>query len=134
MKEAIACFENRLYRAAVVLSWSGAVSVLQNHIVNKRLTDFNAEAQRRNRKWRDALNSDDLGLMREYEFLDVLESLSVIGKNVKFELKKCLQLRNGCGHPNSLSIGPHQVAAHLEILLLNVFSNEGLITRLLQLG
>ncbi|MDM8519411.1 hypothetical protein QUF64_05135 [Anaerolineales bacterium HSG6] len=127
LKEAIICFENGLYRAAVVLSWSGAIAILQNYIVKNRLTDFNSEANRRNRRWRDAVNSDDLGQMREHEFLDVLESLSVIGKNVKLELKKCLQLRNACGHPNSLSIGSHQVAAHLEMLLLNIFTNKYLM-------
>ncbi|MCL4295383.1 MAG: hypothetical protein KJ077_06630 [Anaerolineae bacterium] len=128
IQEAIACFENKLFRAAVVLSWVGTVSVLQNHIINKRLTDFNIEAKRRNPKWRDAQSVDDLGQMKESELLDVLEYLSVIGNNVKLELKKCLQLRNSCGHPNSLSVGPNQVAAHLETLILNIFSNENLVT------
>jgi len=41
---------------------------------------------------------------------------------VKAELKQCLDRRNGCGHPNSLKIGPNTVAHHLEILLLNVFN------------
>jgi hypothetical protein len=27
-----------------------------------------------------------------------------------------------CGHPNSLKIGEHAVAAHVEVLILNVFS------------
>ena len=37
------------------------------------------------------------------------------------ELRNCLDRRNGCGHPNSLKIGPNTVAHHIEILLLNVF-------------
>jgi hypothetical protein len=59
--------------------------------------------------------------MKEGEFLDRLVAISLIGKNVKAELKQCLDRRNGCGHPNSLKIGPATVAHHLEILLLNVF-------------
>jgi hypothetical protein len=59
--------------------------------------------------------------MGESDFLDRLVPIGVIGKNVKDELAKALKLRNGCGHPNSLKVGPNMVANHLETLLLNVF-------------
>ena len=60
--------------------------------------------------------------MREANFLVVLEAISVLGKNVKQELDICLQLRNSCGHPNSLQIGENKVFVHIEMLILNVFS------------
>jgi hypothetical protein len=44
---------------------------------------------------------------------------------VKQELDTALQLRNGCGHPNSLKIGANKVAAHLETLALNVYAVLG---------
>ena len=122
VEEAIVCFETRQYRAAVVLSWVGAVSVLQNHVVNHKLNDFNIEAAKRNPKWKIAKNSDDLGLIKEDTFLDILQAISVVGKNVKQELKKALTLRNGCGHPNSLKLAEHKVSAHVEDLILNVFA------------
>lgn len=125
LSEAIRCFEAGLLRACVVLSWVGAVALLYRHVKNNRLAAFNAEAQRRDAKWRAANTEDDLARMKEGDFLDVLASppLSIIGKNVKEELKNnCLQLRNACGHPSSLVIGQNKVAAHLEILILNVFS------------
>lgn len=122
VEEAIACMELRLYRSAVVLSWIGAASILQKHIVDNRLQDFNQEAFRRNSKWRNAKNSDGIGRMKESEFLDILEALSIIGKNVKQELKNCLTLRNGCGHPSSLRIGESRTSSHIEVLVLNVFS------------
>lgn len=123
LEEAIKCLEIKQYRAAVVFSWVGAISVLHNHIVNHHLVAFNAEAKRRNALWKDAKNSDDLGLMKEHDFLNVLESISVMGKNVKQQLQNaCLSLRNACGHPNSYRIGEAKVIAHLEELMLNVFS------------
>lgn len=123
LEEAIACFEHRLYRAAVVLSWIGAVSLLYDHVVDQHLDAFNKEARRRDTKWRTAKNTDDLSRMKEHDFLDVLESLSIIGKNVKQELQHlCLKLRNACGHPNSLKISQNRVSAHLEVLALNIFS------------
>jgi len=43
--------------------------------------------------------------MKESDFLDRLQAISVIGKSVKQELAKRLELRNSCGHPNTLTIG-----------------------------
>lgn len=124
--EAISCFLNGEKRAAVVFSWVGAVAVLYNHVVSKYLTDFNVEASKRysarNQKWKIAKTEDDLALMQEAEFLEVLQSISVIGKNVKETLAACLKLRNGCGHPNSLVVGDKKVEAHIEDLILNVYS------------
>lgn len=120
--EAVACYEARHFRASVVLSWVGAVSVLYAHVVQHRLNDFNTEAARRDQKWRPAKCEDDLARMKEHEFLQVLEALSVLGKNVKNELEGCLKLRNGCGHPNSLKIAESRCAAHIEVLVLNVFN------------
>lgn len=123
VEESIACFESKLYRAAVVLSWSGAVSLLYDHVINHALGQFNAEALRRDSKWKSAKTRDDLARMKEYEFLNVLEAISILGKNVKQELQNaCLQLRNACGHPSSLKIGENRVASHIEILILNVFA------------
>lgn len=122
VEEAIVCFEARQYRAAVVLSWVGAVSVLQKYVELHKLSDFNTEATKRNSKWKTAKTADDLGLMKEDTFLDILQAISVIGKNVKQELKKGLMLRNGCGHPNSLKLAEHKVSAHVEDLMLNVFA------------
>jgi hypothetical protein len=120
--EAIRCYEQALYRAAVVLSWVGTVSLLYKHVVTSELGNFNSEARRRNAKWKDARTSDDLARLKEYDFLQILESISVIGKSVKRELEQCLDLRNGCGHPSSLVVGESRVSAHIEILILNVFS------------
>ena len=120
--EAVACFEAQQFRAAVVLSWVGAVALLQTYVVNNKLGEFNAEAKARNPKWKYALTTDDIGLMTEDSFLDVLQAISILGKNVKQELKKALILRNGCGHPNSLKLAEHKVSAHIEDLVLNVFA------------
>jgi len=122
VEEAVECFESRKYRAAVVLSWAGAVSILQYHVVSNYLSAFNAEALRRDGKWKTAKNIDDLSRMKDLDFLDVLVALSIIGKSVKQELEGCLKLRNGCGHPNSLKIGEASVSAHIELLILNVFA------------
>ena len=120
-EEAIRCYELECYRSAIVMSWLAAIDVLKKEVHANHLAAFNAEAARVNAKWKTAKTTDDIGEMKEFEFLDRIARISVIGKNVKDELHKCLKTRNGCGHPNSLKIGQNAVANHLEVLLLNVF-------------
>ena len=121
VEEAIKCYEAELYRSAVVMSWLAAVHVMHQHVLDKHLSTFNAEVKRVDAKWRDAKSTDDIGRMSESDFLDRISAISIIGKNVKKELKDCLDRRNGCGHPNSLKIGSNTAAHHIEILILNVF-------------
>lgn len=121
VEEAIKCYEAGLHRSAIVMSWIAAVDVLYREVHATHLHAFNQEASRTDPKWKAAKSIDDLSRMKESDFLDRLVALSIIGKNVKNELKQCLDRRNGCGHPNSLKIGPATAAHHLEVLLLNVF-------------
>lgn len=125
LDEAIVCAEQSLFRAAVVLSWVGAMALLHDRVVSKHLAAFNVEAAKRIPGWKPAKTTDDLGSMREATFLEIGPSISLFGKNVKQELEGCLKTRNSCGHPNSLKIGPNKVAAHLEILALNVYAVFG---------
>jgi hypothetical protein len=122
VEESVRCLENKLFRSAVVLSWVGGMAVLYDYVINHKLSDFNAELIRRDPKIKPIKISDDFRSLKESVCLDILESISIIGGDVKKELKKCLDLRNSCGHPNSLKIGEHRVSAHIEILILNVFS------------
>ena len=120
-EEAIKCYEYELYRSSIVMSWLVAIDILHKHVHKNYLSDFNKEAKKVNSQWKTARTTDDIGKMKESDFLERICALSIIGKNVKKELKDCLDRRNACGHPNSLKIGPNTVAHHLEILLLNVF-------------
>lgn len=121
VEEAIKCHEAELYRSAIVMSWLGAVDVLQKRVLQHHLAAFNTEAKRVNGKWKPARSQDEIGKMGESDFLDRIEALSIIGKNVKAQLKVGLDLRNGCGHPNSLKVSVNKSAAHIETLLQNVF-------------
>lgn len=122
VEESIICFEHNLFRSAVVLSWTGAIALLYDYVITYELNNFNVECLRRNPKWKSVNTKDDFGRIKESEFLEIIVAISVIGKDVKRELLNCLNLRNSCGHPNSLAIADNRVAAHIEILILNVFS------------
>jgi hypothetical protein len=125
LEEAVSCFEHRLYRAAIVFSWVGAVAILHKYVFDNVLSDFNKEAQVRtaNSKepWKPAKRQDDLGRLSESTFLQVIESIGVISKNEKQLLEEALKLRNAFGHPTSVSIAENTAAAHIERLTLNVY-------------
>jgi hypothetical protein len=120
IEEAVQCYELELYRSAIVMSWLAAVHVLKSEVHRKHLAAFNSEATRVDSKWRAAVTMDDIGRMKESDFLNRIAAISMIGKNVKEKLLECLKTRNGCGHPSSFQIGSNAVASHIEILLLNV--------------
>lgn len=122
LEEAVGALELGLLRAAVVFSWVGAVSVLYKEVVSNHLSAFNAEASKRTNSWKPAKTTDELTRMKEYDFLQVLAALSIIGKNTKEELEACLKLRNACGHPSSVRVGEYRVSSHIETLTLNVYS------------
>lgn len=119
--EAVSCYERKNLRAAAVLSWVGAVSILYDHVMQHALVKFNNEWVKRNPKNKPITTVDDLSDIKEDTFLDVIHAVSMIGKSVKDELKGCLKFRNGCGHPNTLVVGETRVAAHLETLINNVY-------------
>jgi hypothetical protein len=104
--EAIVCFEAKQYRAAVVFSWAGALSLIHSEVAANHLPAFNAVGQRRNDKWKTAKNTDDLGRVGEHDFLDIAESIGVIGKNV------CLDLGQ---EPAAVIQYDHEAAAWVEV-------------------
>ena len=120
--EAISCVERGYFRAAVIMTWVAAIHEMQSFILANHLPAFNGEALKRDPKWRPAKSIDGMSRMKEADFLDVADSLGVIGKNVKAELKNCLDRRNACGHPNSYLLKELTVAHHVEVLVLNVVS------------
>lgn len=122
LHEALGCLESGYHRAAIVMSWVAAAYVLQQQVVKHHLASFNAEAAKRDSRWTPAKSEDDLSKIKEADFLDILAKIGALQKNVKTELKNCLDRRNACGHPNSYKVSELTAAHHVEILTMNVFS------------
>jgi hypothetical protein len=122
VEEAIKCLEYGLLRSAVLMAWVAAVGVLYEHILKNKLPDFNKAGQAKlQNKWKQVTTFDDLADLKEKDFIELCESSSVFGKSIKKELENCLNLRNGCGHPNALAIGEPRVVTHIDQLIRNVF-------------
>jgi hypothetical protein len=131
IEEAIKCFDAKAYRAAIVLSWVGAVYILQEHIIAKQRSSFNAAGVARAAKtaasgtpfvFSPVKSLKDFGVIAEGDLLQVCQDAGMLHKAEKKMLQDRLDLRNQCGHPNPLEFAEHSVAFHIEQLMLNVYS------------
>lgn len=121
LEEAIGCCEARLYRAAVVMSWSAAAYVLQRHVMDKHLSTFNSEMLSTHPKWTNIRDISDFSTLKESEFLLRTFKISIIDKSQRKVLEECLDRRNQCGHPSSFRVGENTVRHHIEVLISNIF-------------
>jgi hypothetical protein len=119
--EAVNCLRGGHLRAGVVLSWIGAIAVLQDYVASKYLAEFNNDAKASGLLKRDARSVSDFSKIKEADFLDSAERIGVLSNAVKKELKVCLDRRNNCGHPNDYVVTETAVAAHIESLIVHVF-------------
>jgi hypothetical protein len=119
ISEAVSCLRAQHYRAAIVLSWVGAVSVLYDYVILKKLPAFNKQAAKYLKK--PAQTADDLATIKESVFLDLIEDIRMITPSQKKELKTCLGRRNTAGHPNSQMYREAAVASHIDALIVEVF-------------
>lgn len=131
LEEAVRSFDVKAYRAAIVLSWVGAVHILQEHIIANQKSAFNAAGAARAAKYVAAgkvfnfvpiKSAKDFGIIGEADVLQICQDAGILHKSEKQMLEDRLKLRNHCGHPNPLVIGEHSAANHLELLIVNVYS------------
>lgn len=131
VNEAIKSFDVKAYRAAVVLSWVGAVHILQEYIALNHVKAFNdagiarqtkAAARGINYTFLPVRTTKDFGVIGESDMLQLCQDAGILHKAEKQLLQDRLDLRNQCGHPNPITIAEHTVAHHIEILMLNVYS------------
>lgn len=120
--EAVDCLEIGAHRAAIVFMWVAAVHEVQERIwAASTPVAITAAAQSHNPKAKTCKKRDDLSEFNEDLLLQVAHDVGVLDKNQKTELKKALDLRNGCGHPNKLRPGVHRAKAHIEDIVTMLF-------------
>lgn len=122
LEEAIGCFDAKLWRAAVVFAWVGAIHILEEHIATNHLAAFNAAGKARFVDYKEIKNIKSFGSLQEADILQLCNDAGVISKSEKQELTDRLNLRNKCGHPNPIVVAEHAAANHIEMLILNVYS------------
>ncbi len=125
-KEALNCYKHGSPRAAVVMTWNIAFSHLCDHVLAKRLADFNARWQqdhpnKHKKKTRTIAVFDDFNEeLREGEVLTLCRDAGIITKNIYNSMHAALGKRNAAAHPNEVVISSAQADAFIEDLITNV--------------
>jgi hypothetical protein len=127
-QEALICYKHGSLRGAVVMTWNIAFSHLCDHVLAKRLADFNARwlisypgKHKGARGVRTIATFDDLvDELKESEVLLICRDAGIITKNIYNIMHAALGKRNAAAHPNAVIIGPLQADAHITDLITNV--------------
>jgi hypothetical protein len=125
-KEALSCYKHGSVRAAVVMTWNIAFSHLCDHVLAKRLNDFNTRWQitfpgQHKKNVHSIVAFDDFNdKLRESEVLTICRDAGIINKNIYNSMHACLAKRNAAAHPNDIVIDSAQADAFISDLIQNV--------------
>jgi hypothetical protein len=125
-QEALICYKYGSRRGAVVMTWNIAFSHLCDHVVAKRLADFNARwlvsfpgMHKKGTKVITAFD-DFAEEFKEQQVLEICRDAGIIGKNIYNIMHAGLAKRNAAAHPNAVVIDQVQTDAYISDLITNV--------------
>jgi hypothetical protein len=124
LAEAISCLGVQAKRATIVMVWIATIDHLYEHVVNHRVSDFQAALALRNDKVGklNISNKDDFLDIREAVFIETCRSAKIISQDIRKVLDERLGLRNSCAHPGELKISDSKVVSYIEDLVDNVMA------------
>jgi len=126
LDEALICFRQGAFRAAVVMTWNLAYHHLCDHILANHLTEFNGRwpivyPGHHKRSPKSVATIDDFAQeLKESELIEICRSAKIITKDVHRILTDKLGRRNSAAHPSSVRIEQLQTEAFVDDLIKNV--------------
>ncbi len=127
--EAVACYENALYRAAILMVWAATVEHLyltaESHTIGvKDLEKANVARFGESKNYREIKKKDDFLYVGEAKWLQIAEDAGMLNRNARQLLTERLTLRNRCGHPTKYVPGREETVVFIESLMLNILSGK----------
>jgi hypothetical protein len=131
LEEAVACYDNGLFRAAILMVWSAMMEHLYMTAASRKngIKGFETANYSRyggSKNYRQIKKRDDFLYMREYDFIQLAEDAGMLNRNARKLLHERLDLRNRCGHPTKYKPGREETVIFIESLLLNYFGGHQL--------
>jgi hypothetical protein len=123
LAEALACFEVKAYRAAIIMVWILAMDHLFQYILAHRLAAFNKvlAANTDKRIKISAIGArDDFSEIPEGKFIEFCRSAKIISNDVRKILDIKLGIRNTCAHPSGVAISEPKTIDAIDDLVNNV--------------
>ena len=121
LSEALVCFHNQAFRAAIILSWILAYDHLLDWIIANHLPAFNARISvNYPKKSTKVSTKEDFETLKESEVIEICGSANLISGNTKKILTEKLNRRNMAAHPSTIEITQFQVEDCISDLVNNV--------------
>jgi hypothetical protein len=96
MRESLRCAEHGLNRAAYVMSWAACVDLIKEKLASDGLMKLRAERP----NWPQNADINELAeKFPEYQLIEALKAVGLVGKVEMNALIGLLQRRNECAHP-----------------------------------
>jgi len=115
LDEAISCYEIKSFRAAIILTWLLVMDVLLEYTLRNKLTAFNDELRKRNKK-KIIQFKPDFEEYKESEIIEVFKAVGIISKEQKKLLDEKLNIRNSAAHPNVTQFREPKVVTFIQEL------------------
>src|SRR5258708_456336 len=127
LTEAIICYRNGAFRAAVVMCWNLTFFHLCQFVLRHHLSNFNARYpirfpdKHKKAKVATLASYEDFSVdLKESEVLEICKSAGIISNDVFKILNDKLGRRNSAAHPSSIHIGQLQAEEFIHDLVTNV--------------
>lgn len=127
LDEALVCFRNNAFRAAIVMTWNVAYDHLCQHVLTHELAKFNTQLPKsfRNADIQVIVRREDFNELKESQVLQVCKSSNIIGSTVYKIAKEKLDRRNIAAHPSGVIILPETAEEFIKDLILNFVLRVG---------
>jgi hypothetical protein len=131
LEEALACYSRGLYRAAILLVWSGVMEHLYRCAGARRggvaaFEEANRTRFGASKKYHQIRKQDDFLYLGERDYIQLGEDAGMFNRNARSLLHEKLKLRNLCGHPTGYTPGREETVVFIESLVLNIMSGSWL--------
>lgn len=120
LDEAVSCYEAGACRAAIIMAWLVTMDHLYDHVLAKKLSEFNAILSQQKRKITMIKKREDFNELDESTFITICRSAGIITNDQRKILEEKLGIRNTAAHPNKIKISESKCISFVEDLVENI--------------
>lgn len=131
--EALGCWSNEYYKAAVVLMWCATIDRIHRVIEQVGFDKFNRTSEymknqttgrfKRFNKNQNVHSISELRMVFDSDILAILEGMEMIDVNQKTRLVSCFEMRCHSGHPGEAPITKYNVLSCFSDVVEIIFTN-----------
>ncbi len=125
VQEIVNCLKVESHHAAIVLMWVVTMSHLRNYVLSFKLSEFNISLSKHRKYQKKGLvisQYEDFEEISESDFLELLKTTKILGKNNHRLLGEKLGIRNTYAHPTSLVLTENKTISFIEDLIIDIIS------------